>query len=379
MRHGVAQLRTLLMIEFLSAGAARCRTAKDPVSTMRPRPRHALLATTAAMLLLAGCAGGSPTATPDPSGALGTSEGGTFPLTLEHAFGESLIPAEPARVAAVGGWTNHEAALALGVVPVIMPKMTWGDDDDDGLFPWVEQRLTELGAEPPTLFDDTEGIDFEAVADADPDVVLAGYSGLTEDDYAALSQIAPVVAYEDGPWASTWQETTRLTARALGLVDEGEALLSDVEEHLDSLGQERPGLAGVSVILNRPDINDLSTINFYTLHDPRAQLMLDLGLTMPSIVVEETEGTEEFAASVSAEEVDRFADVDVIMSYGTDELLGAIQADPLVSRLPPVANGSYVILPDDTPLAAAISPSPLSLTSPYTADLLDLLAASLSR
>ncbi len=31
----------------------------------------------------------------------------------------------------------------------------------------------------PVLFDETDGIDFEAVADTNPDVILASYSGLT--------------------------------------------------------------------------------------------------------------------------------------------------------------------------------------------------------
>ena len=41
------------------------------------------------------------------------------------------------------------------------------------------------------LFDETDGIDFEAVADTDPDVILAAYSGLTQEDYDTLSEIAP--------------------------------------------------------------------------------------------------------------------------------------------------------------------------------------------
>ena len=49
------------------------------------------------------------------------------------------------------------------------------------------------------LFDETDGIDFEAVADTEPDVILAGYSGLTQEDYDTLSEIAPVVAYPEAP------------------------------------------------------------------------------------------------------------------------------------------------------------------------------------
>ena len=94
---------------------------------------------------------------------------------------------KPERVATVA-WANHEVPLALGVVPVGMSKVTWGDDDDDGVLPWVEDKLDELGAETPVLFDETDGIDFEAVADTEPDVILAAYSGLTQEEYDTLSQ-----------------------------------------------------------------------------------------------------------------------------------------------------------------------------------------------
>ncbi len=44
------------------------------------------------------------------------------------------------------------------------------------------------------LFDETDGIDFEAVADTQPDLILATYSGMTAEDYKTLSEIAPTVA-----------------------------------------------------------------------------------------------------------------------------------------------------------------------------------------
>ncbi|MGO8609104.1 ABC transporter substrate-binding protein, partial [Rhizobium johnstonii] len=90
--------------------------------------------------------------------------------------GETTITEKPERIATVA-WANHEVPLALGVVPVGMSKATWGDDDGDGVLPWVEDKLTELGAETPVLFDETDGIPFEKVADTRPDVILASYSG----------------------------------------------------------------------------------------------------------------------------------------------------------------------------------------------------------
>ena len=69
-----------------------------------------------------------------------------MPVTVTHAFGTTTIEKRPTRIATVG-WGNHEVPLALGVVPVGMSKATWGDDDADGVLPWVEKRIEELAAE----------------------------------------------------------------------------------------------------------------------------------------------------------------------------------------------------------------------------------------
>jgi iron complex transport system substrate-binding protein len=120
-----------------------------------------------------------------------SSDGGDFEtITIKHALGTTTIDAKPERVATVN-WANQEVPLALGVVPVGMAAATFGDDDDNGMLPWVEDKLKDLDAETPVLFDETDGIDFEAVADTNPDVILAAYSGLTQEDYDTLSEIAP--------------------------------------------------------------------------------------------------------------------------------------------------------------------------------------------
>lgn len=120
--------------------------------------------------------------------------GGFETITIEHALGTTVINEKPERIATVN-WANQEVPLALGVVPVGMAAANFGDDDGDGLLPWVDERLQELGGEPPVLFDETDGVDFEAVANTNPDVILAAYSGLTQEDYDTLSEIAPVVAF----------------------------------------------------------------------------------------------------------------------------------------------------------------------------------------
>ena len=296
-----------------------------------------------------------------PAETSGASDG-VFPVTIEHVYGTTTIESQPERVATVA-WANHEVPLALGIVPVGMSKATWGDDDGDGVLPWVEDKLEELGAETPVLFDETDGIDFEAVADTQPDVILASYSGITQEEYDTLSKIAPVVAYPDVAWGTSMNDMIRLNATALGLADEGDALIEELDGEIASALAEYPELDGRKALFSFIDPSDFSQVGFYTSHDTRPGFLESIGLPAPSIVEEESEGTEEFYVTVSSEAADRFADVDVFVTYGDADgaIIEQLQADPLLSKIPAIAEGRIAVLENSTPLAASANPSPLSI------------------
>ncbi|WP_299951801.1 iron-siderophore ABC transporter substrate-binding protein [uncultured Modestobacter sp.] len=283
------------------------------------------------------------------------------PITIEHALGTTTIPEQPERVATVA-WANHEVPLALGVVPVGMAAANFGDDDGNGLLPWVEERLAELDAETPVLFDETDGIDFEAVADTDPDVILAGYSGLTQEDYDTLSEIAPVVAYPEAPWATSWRDMIEVNAAGMGMAEEGAELLASTEQDIADAVAEHPELEGkATMFLTHVDTTDLSEVSFYTPFDTRSAFFTDLGLSTPESVTAASTEEGSFSGTVSAEQVDLFDDVDVIVTYGDQALVDALNADPLLSRIPAVRNGAIVLLPD-TPLGTAANPTPLAIS-----------------
>jgi iron complex transport system substrate-binding protein len=332
------------------------------------RPRSIrVLAVTAVLLGIAGCGGPSETKNESTGGAPGgsaSSSPSAFPMTIEHALGKTTIQAKPERVATVN-WANHEAPLALGVVPVGMAAANFGDDDGDGLLPWVEKRLEELQAKTPVLFNETDGIDFEAVADTKPDVILAAYSGLTQKDYDTLSEIAPVVAYPDAAWATPWREIIRMNSKAIGLAAEGEKLITGIEGDIKEVVAKYPQLKGKSAMfMTHVDPNDVSEVGFYTTHDTRTLFFEDLGLTIPGSIAEASKGTEKFALSRSAEQIDVFDDVDIITGYGDakGELLETLRKDPLLSKIPAVERGSVYLLPDSTPLGTAANPTPLSIS-----------------
>jgi iron complex transport system substrate-binding protein len=286
----------------------------------------------------------------------------TYPITVDHAYGTTTIEAAPERVATVA-WANHEVPIALGIEPVGMSKATWGDDDADGVLPWVEDALTASGASTPVLFDETDGINFEAVADVQPDVILAAYSGLTKEEYETLSKIAPTIAFPDVAWGTSWQEMVRLNAAALGMAAEGEQLISDQEAKVQGALANHPELQGKKILFSYIDPADLSQIGFYTSHDTRPGFLAELGFPMPKVVEDASAQTEEFYTTVSAEEADKFSDVNVFVTYGdpNGDMVEQLQADPLLSKIPAIAAGNIAILENSTPLAASANPSPLSI------------------
>lgn len=148
-----------------------------------------------------------------------------FPIIIKHAFGETVIDKKPERIATIA-WANHDVALALGVVPVGFSAANYGVQDDSGLLPWTAEKLKELGEENPTIYQDTDGLDFEAIANSNPDVILAAYSGITQEEYDTLSQIAPVVPYKKSPWVTPWREQVLLNAKGMGMEEEGKILVA---------------------------------------------------------------------------------------------------------------------------------------------------------
>ncbi|MFC2686667.1 MAG: iron-siderophore ABC transporter substrate-binding protein [Arachnia propionica] len=301
---------------------------------------------------------------PPASGNGGSSPaaGDAFPITIKHALGETVIEKKPERIATLG-WANHEVPLALGVVPVGMSRANWGDEDGDGLLPWVKEKLDALGGQTPVLFDDTDGVPFEAVSNTKPDVILASYSGITAEDYATLSQVAPVVAYPEAAWITTMDQMIELNSQAMGMAAQGKALIADLDKRVAAAMEQHAGLKGKKVLFSFLNASDLSKVGFYTTHDPRAGFLVKAGLGTPEIVEKESAASKAFWKDMSSEKPELFNDVDILLTYGPADptpLKEAIKADALLSRIPAIAKDHVVFLGQDA-LSASANPSPLSI------------------
>lgn len=322
--------------------------------------RAVVVAASLASLALGGCSASAPDApseAPLTAAAGGDAGQGAFPVTIEHAFGETTIDAEPQRVV-TWGWASADAALALGVVPVAIPFQGYGGDEN-GVLPWIADELETLGAETPTVLPDSAEAPIDAIAAAEPDLILAQYSGLTAEEYELLSSIAPTVAYPDQPWATPWRDVVTITGEALGRADRAAEVLDGIDAAVAQAAQEHPELAGVTVA-QVWDTGD--TFYVYTPADPRVEFTEDLGLvTAPSVTALDT-GESTFYYTLSHERLDELTS-DVLVAYAdTRASLDAFLASSAAGTMPQVQRGTVAGIVGQAFIASVSPPTALSLT-----------------
>lgn len=318
-------------------------------------------AVTVGALALSGCSTGS-----TDSGSTGGSadgaraESGAYPVTIEHAFGETTIEEEPERVATLG-WSDHDHALSLGVVPVGATKMTWGGNEA-GSSDWFDAAVEDAGAEAPVRYDDTDGAPVEEIAKLSPDLILATNSGITEQEYEKLSNIAEVVAYPDAPWTTPWQTSLETVGKALGRSDRAEEVAAETEKEIEAAKEEHPELQGKSLIFGYLTTTDLSTIGIYASQDSRVSFMHDLGLKDAPAVADAIKPGE-FYGTVSAERAaDLDSDVFLTWAENPDDLQ-TFSEHELLGRVPAIESGNAYAEVDKHVALAVTNPTPLSI--PY--------------
>ncbi len=317
----------------------------------------------AVSLLAAGltaCSTGSTSATDagaEPTAAT-TADADAFPVTIEHALGETTIEAEPTRVATLG-WTDHDHALALGVVPVGATKITWGGNEA-GSTEWFDAAIEEAGAEAPVRYDDADGAPIDEVAELAPDLILATNSGITEAEYAKLSKIAPVVAFPEAPWTTSWQDSLAMVGEALGRTAQADELKAEAEATIEEAKADNPQLEGAELIYGYLTTTDLSTIGIYSPQDPRVSFWHDMGMVdAPAVAGAIKPG--EFYGSVSAEKASEL-DSDVFLTWvDTPDAVDVISKDKLLGDIPAIADGHWYAETDKTVTMAATNPTPLSI------------------
>jgi len=284
----------------------------------------------------------------------------SFPVTIRHAYGETVIPAKPQRIV-TWGWSTQDAVIALGDVPVGVPFFGYGGDGN-GALRWTRDAVAALGAEFPTILPDSgREPPVEAIAALKPDLILAVYSGITEEQYKALSRIAPVVAFPETPWDTSWQDTITITGEAIGKNAEAVALVAELEQFIRDETTKYPELAGAS-FATIAEWN--GEINVYGNLDSRVRFLVDAGLVSAPSVSELGKG-EELFFMLSYENLDQLTS-DVLVSYfETPETDAAFFGNSVIALAPQVAKGAVARVIGAELINSVSPPSALSLKWGY--------------
>jgi len=313
----------------------------------------------------------APLSPPTPLAACGRSKSASSTtsgktISIKHVYGTTEVPADATKVATVA-WANQDVLLALGIMPLGFSKQTWGVTDGSGMLPWTKEKVDELtanGAAQPKLFDDDGGVKInpQAVNATKPEVILAVYSGMSKEEYETLSKIAPTVAYPKVAWGTPWRETIAINATAVGKKTEGDTLVADLEKQVADAVAKHPQIKGKAAAFCYTAEGDATKFGYYTTADPRTAFLPDLGMKVPASVEKTSkENASAFNVDISTENADSLNDFDLIVMYGTESDLAAMQANSLLSQVRAIKNGAVAFVGNSDPMAASTNPGPLSI------------------
>lgn len=315
-----------------------------------------LTAATALTGVLSACSTGSGTSS---SSSENSASGGSY--TVEHAFGSTTFDAIPEKIAVVQPWKNPDALLALGVAPAGTPYVSWGENTNRST-DWFDAKLTELGGEEPTRYDETDGPNYEALATLEPDAIFSPYGDMTQEVYDKLSGIAPVIPAPVGVGAyeTSWQQCLEMAGKMLQREDDATSLIAEVEGKLTEAVAEYPVLKGASFIAGYFD-TAANTFGAYTAEDSRPQFFASLGMVNAPYITEHEGEAEGVYMTISSEVLDQ-VECDVIWAWANSaEEAEAVRSNELFTQLPALKNDATVFEFDKQKGLALSAASPLSV------------------
>jgi iron complex transport system substrate-binding protein len=319
-----------------------------------PSRRTLLVGSAAGGLLLAGCGSDSepaPAAAPSGTPSDAPSAG---PRTVPGALGDLVIEGTPTRVVSVGQYRDTDAAVALGVVPLLSPDLS--TFVEGGITPWVLDALDGAELE---LYD-TDDLPFEKIAAAAPELILAtDRSALADGEYDLLTKIAPTLSWQNGYNRDDWRTTTGRVGAALGLPEQAAGVVAKVEGAITAARSANPQLTGVTFTLG-PVTAEGAVNTISSVEDAAVQFFNELGLVLSPTVRDLPDAAFPGRATIAAERLD-LLEADVLMlTYNTPAARERMESNKLFTSLKAVQEGRYVAL-DLTDALALGFPSALSI------------------
>ncbi|MGK2865099.1 MAG: ABC transporter substrate-binding protein [Mycobacterium sp.] len=276
-------------------------------------------------------------------------------VTVDHAFGETRIPAPPTRVVSAG-LTGQDCLLAVGVVPIGVTE--WFGGQPFAVWPWA---MAALGAGQPAVLNINDGINFEAITALNPDLIIATNAGLDQDTYTRLSNVAPTIAQAgEDAFFEPWKDQASAIGQAVFKHDEMQKLIADIDTRFSTLGTDNPSFKGKRALLLQGSLDDGEVVT--TPPGWRTEFLAQLGFEMPEVdaVVPRDKMAEVLGGA------------DVLIWTADDAEIAALTADPIVAE-----QGTRNVFTGRDLAAAIAFSSPLSL--PVVADQLPpMLSAALA-
>lgn len=269
-----------------------------------------------------------------------TSNGET--RVVETVRGEVTMPDSPQRVVVLDS-QSVDVLSSLGVDPVAYDI---GAGESLDTLPWLVDAVE--GEFAPGLVGTDSKVDFEAVLEADPDLIIADHWTAEGETFKRLNEIAPTIT-SDVEEAVSWQDRTTFLAGVLGIREEGEKVISDTEA---AIAEATSGLAAL----------EGETYEYIAFSQEQGGFWYGNGTWMEDFGLVAAEGqnnTHEDMAIVSLENMTDFT-ADVIGLWPmTDDDRAAVEGNALFAELPAVKEGKLIWL--DYALAVATNvPGPLS-------------------
>ncbi|WP_053388141.1 ABC transporter substrate-binding protein [Leucobacter japonicus] len=254
--------------------------------------------------------------------------------TYENEYGTVELPEQIDRIVSVDFYTPA-ALLDLGVTPVGVVNTYFTDTDGVAIPQEYTRAIADSDAQ---SIGEYYEINLEAVAEADPDLIVATSDFLTMDDplRAELEKVAPIVTFpaRDG---ESWRTRATEMAKILDKEDE----LAPLDEAYNERRDEIIAKYG-----------DLLTDRAYTVLVPQADewgtyadthfatpILRDLGVTFREQQDDEVNEAL-FPEWFSYESIDRLSNADVIfILQSDDEIKQNLAKNTIYAGLPAVQNG----------------------------------------
>lgn len=291
----------------------------------------------AAGIALSGCSGAAD-ATPGSDGAGSVAGGASWPRTITHEAGETVIPAEPRNIASTS--LSVTGTLLAIDAPVTTSAATTPSDvtDSQGFFSqWAEVASERnVGVLYPSL-----EFDLEAVVASAPDLIVVSTSGADSaaDHFKELSAIAPTIVVNYG--SQSWQDLALELGKATGQEDAADAAVSKYDSHVKDVAGKIKVPAGEANIIS---FNGAGQDNGVAKKSgSHATVLESLGFTVADIpegLDTSAEARQDFAF-VSFENLTKAATGETVFLLSADETVArAFEGEKVLANLPSVRSGS---------------------------------------